>query len=75
MKVVTVEVERFEDFKRLAEAQQGLLFVESGELTDTLSILANRPYPLVFECAVPKGSWHDLDRTVLAVEAKICTGE
>ena len=75
MKPMTVNVRKFDDFFRLAEAQQGVVFVEVGKVHDTLTLLANRPYPLVFECTVDHDSWHILDRVVRPIEANIELGE
>jgi hypothetical protein len=69
--VLVVEIEDFKDFKRLVEAQQGLVFVTVGIQTDCLFVLPNKNYPCVYECIVPHGSWGELERLIHVIPGRI----
>lgn len=71
MKPVVVEFERLEDFVRIAKHQEGLVFVSSGSLYDTLWVLPNKAYPLVFEHICEASAWKHLERDLNPIPGKI----
>lgn len=71
MKMLTVSISKFDDFARLARHTDGLVFVHEGSPFDRLFILPNKQYPLVYECVVETGAWHELDKFMSIIPAEI----
>ncbi len=72
MKFVTVDIDKLDDFLRLARLAGAVVFVNvQNEMLDTLFFLQATSYPLVIQCAVGEGAWRGETGDMVVIEATL----